>query len=191
MNTQRQFSSRFGISIEIGQGDITAEPVDAIVNAANSLLMHGGGVARAIAKAGGEIIDRESQKWIEEKGPVTHQSPAFTSAGKLPCKYVIHAVGPVWGEGGEEGKLASAIRGSLDLAEELGVKSVAFPAISTGIFGFPVDLAAKFFMDELHNYVSHQKASRLKLIKIVLFDDRSLSQFTSTFDLAFGQKAGE
>ncbi len=81
MNTQRQFSSRFGISIEIGQGDITAEPVDAIVNAANSLLMHGGGVARAIAEAGGEIIDRESQKWIEEKGPVTHQSPAFTSAG--------------------------------------------------------------------------------------------------------------
>ena len=191
MNTQRHFSSRFGISIEIGQGDITAEPVDAIVNAANSLLMHGGGVARAIAKAGGEIIDRESQKWIEEKGPVTHQSPAFTSAGKLPCKYVIHAVGPVWGEGEEEEKLASAIRGSLDLAEELGVKSIAFPAISTGIFGFPVDLAAKIFLDELHNYVSHQKASRLKLIKIVLFDDRSLSQFTSAFDLTFGEKAGE
>ena len=191
MNTQRQFSSRFGISIEIGQGDITAEPVDAIVNAANSLLMHGGGVARAIAEAGGEIIDRESQKWIEDKGPVIHQSPAFTSAGKLPCKYVIHAVGPVWGEGEEEEKLASAIRGSLDLAEELGVKSIAFPAISTGIFGFPVDLAAKIFLDELHNYMSHQKASRLEFIKIVLFDDRSLSQFTSTFDLAFGQKAGE
>ena len=188
MNTQRQFSSRFGISIEIGQGDITAEPVDAIVNAANSLLMHGGGVARAIAEAGGEIIDRESQKWIEEKGPVTHQSPAFTSAGKLPCKYVIHAVGPVWGEGGEEGKLASAIRETPGLMEELGVKSLRL-AISLDILDFRGSCCKISWMN--YTLCVSPKASRLKLIKIVLFDDRSLSQFTSTFDLAFGQKAGE
>jgi O-acetyl-ADP-ribose deacetylase (regulator of RNase III) len=191
MNTQRQFSCRFGITLEISEGDITAEPVDAIVNAANSLLMHGGGVARSIVQAGGDVIDRESHKWIQDKGPVTHQSPAYTSAGKLPCKYVIHAVGPVWGEGREVEKLASAIRGSLILAEELGVESIAFPAISTGIFGFPVDIAARIFMDEFLNYVSRQKNSHLKLIKLILYDDRTLSQFITAFDLAIDRKAGK
>ena len=191
MDKQRHYKSKSGIILEINQGDITGESVDAIVNAANSLLRHGGGVARAIAEAGGEIIERESQKWIEDSGPVTFQSPAYTSGGKLSSKYVIHAVGPVWGEGGEEMKLASAIRGSLDRAEELGVKSIAFPAISTGIFGFPIDRAAKIFMDVLINYVSNQKAKNLKLIKIILFNDRTLSEFTTAFDLTFGQKAGE
>ena len=112
-----QFTS--GQHLEICQGDITRETTDAIVNAANSQLRHGGGVAAAIAHRGGEIIDRESREWVKANGFVTHSKPAVTSGGNLQCKYVIHAVGPVWGEGDEDAKLKEAILGSLTTAESL------------------------------------------------------------------------
>jgi len=115
--------------------DITKCEVDAIVNAANSYLRHGGGVARAIADAAGPELVSES-----EKAPFVPTGSALaTGAGRLPCRQVIHAVGPVWsgGENDEPGLLASAYRSSLTVAEELGCNSVAFPSISTGIFGFP------------------------------------------------------
>ena len=85
-----------GQRLEIVQGDITGETVDAIVNAANSHLQHGAGVAGAILRRGGYQIQQESLEWVRQHGPVTHAEPAYTSAGKLPCRYVIHAVGPVW-----------------------------------------------------------------------------------------------
>ncbi len=122
--------------LEIAQGDLTQEMVDAIVNAANRNLAHHGGVAAAIVQKGGWSIQQESDAWIKQHGPVTNAEPAYTHSGKLPSRYVIHAVGPVWGEGDEDARLASAIRGSLQRAEELGCP-LAFPAISTGIFGFP------------------------------------------------------
>src|SRR5215216_4100093 len=117
--------------IQIVQGDITVEEVDAIVNAANEHLQHGGGVARTIAKQGGPTIQRESDEWIRQYGLVTYSHPAWTSGGHLPAKYVIHAVGPVWGDGDEDRKLAEAVTGSLRVADELNCASIAMPAIAT------------------------------------------------------------
>ena len=148
--------------LAICQGDITAENVDAIVNAANSRLAHGGGVAAAISRRGGSAIQSESNAWVREHGPVPHDQPAYTSGGDMPCKYVIHAVGPVWGAGDEPQKLAAAIRGSLAVADQLKLASIAFPAISTGIFGFPKDLAASIFMETIPDYFHNQPASGLK-----------------------------
>ena len=124
-------------TIQIIQGDITTEEVDAIVNAANEHLQHGGGVAWAISKKGGPAIQRESNDWIQKHGSVSHARPAWTSGGLLPAKYVIHAVGPVWGDGEEENKLVLAVTGSLAVADELKCSSMALTAISAGIFGFP------------------------------------------------------
>src|SRR5512142_2026007 len=108
-----------GQSVQLVQGDLTTEEVGAIVNAANEHLQHGGGVAWAISKKGGPAIQRESDSWIRHHGPVTHARPAWTSGGLLPATYVIHAVGPVWGDGDEDHKLAAAVTGSLQVAEEL------------------------------------------------------------------------
>ena len=187
MEAKRDFLSETGGLLEIGQGDITFEATDAIVNAANSQLSHGGGVARAIVNEGGESIDKESREWVAEHGPVTFDSPAYTSGGNLPCNFVIHAVGPVWGEGNEDMKLATAIRSSLERAEELGVKSIAFPAISTGIFGFPIDRAARIFMEEFKKYLSKESPDAVKTIKMTLFDNRTLEKFLAAFDEVFGQ----
>ena len=105
MNTVLQERSLpTGPKLQIVQGDVTVEEVDAIVNAANEHLQHGGGVAWAISKRGGPTIQRESDEWVRTKGTVNHAHPAWTSGGLLPAKYVIHAVGPVWGEGDEDAK---------------------------------------------------------------------------------------
>ena len=107
-----------GQSLQIVKGDITTEEVDAIVNAANEQLAHGGGVAWAISKNGGAAIQEESDEWIRQHGPVSHAHPAWTSGGLLPAKYVIHAVGPVWGETSDDDKnLSDAITGSLQVAD--------------------------------------------------------------------------
>lgn len=166
------------LELEFRQGDLTREEVDAIVNAANSSLAHGGGVAGAISRAGGPVIQQESDEWVRSHGTVSNDKPAYTSAGSLPCKIVIHAVGPVWGEGDEEAKLASAISGSLALADSLDLESISFPAISTGIFGFPVDLAAVVILKAIRAY-STRSTSRLKLIRMVLYDQRTLDVFLS------------
>lgn len=166
-----------GQRLEIVQGDITGETVDAIVNAANSHLQHGAGVAGAILRRGGLQIQQESLEWVRQHGPVTHAEPAYTTGGKLPCRYVIHAVGPIWGEGDEDFKLSSAIRGSLQLAERLGLASIAFPAISTGIFGYPIERAARVFLVTLQDYFSANPTSGLKLVRITLYDRPSLTVF--------------
>jgi len=129
-------------------GDITGEHVDAIVNAANSYLIHGGGVAGAISRAGGKTIDEESRKWVDKHGPVPVGDVAVTSAGKLDAKYIINAVGPRRGEGNENGKLRKTIRNSFEKAKELECISVSLPAVSTGIFGFPKELGVKIIVEE-------------------------------------------
>ena len=164
-------------TIQIVQGDITAEEVDAIVNAANEHLQHGGGVAWAISKRGGPTIQQESDEWIQTKGTVSHAHPAWTSGGLLPAKYVIHAVGPVWGDGNEDVKLSAAVTGSLRVADELGLKSVAFPAISTGIFGFPKERAAKVIFEAIETYFEETTSTGLKIIKLVLFDQPTVDAF--------------
>ncbi len=180
-----------GQNLEICQGDITRECTDAIVNAANSHLMHGGGVAAAIAHRGGEVINRESSEWVSKNGPVTHSKPAVTSGGNLPYKFVIHAVGPVWGEGDEEEKLNEAISGCLKTAEDLKVKSIAFPAISTGIYGFPKGRAAENFMHTIREYFNKHPKSIIGIVKVVLLDGTTLQAFTVAFQKEFGREAKE
>lgn len=169
--------------MQLVQGDLTRESVDAIVNAANRWLQHGGGVAGAIVERGGQVIQKESDQWIQQHGQVTHDTPALTSAGRLPCKYVIHAVGPVWGEGNEEKKLADAVRSSLKLAESMKLKSLAIPPISTGIFGFPKEIAAPIFLNEIASFFTAHPESNLKLVKITILDQRTMEVFLNAFDI--------
>ncbi len=171
-----------GQSLEIAQGDITTEDVEAIVNAANAMLQHGAGVAGAILRKGGPQIQEESDAWVRQHGPITHSRPAYTHAGRLPFRYIIHAVGPIWGEGDEQSKLSAAISGSLQLAEMLGIHSLAFPAISTGIFGVPKDLAARVFLQTIADYFSQSPNSPLSLVRITLYDTPTLEVFLETFE---------
>lgn len=181
LTAQTTFPS--GQIFEIVQGDITTEKVDAIVNAANEYLSHGGGVAAAIVRKGGEIIQEESDRWITQNGPVAHESPAYTGAGHLPCKYVIHAVGPYWGQGDEDNRLAAAVAGSLKRADELKLSSIAFPAISTGIFGFPKDRAAPIIFSTIRDYFKITSDSGLKLVRLVIIDRPTLDAFLKFFGL--------
>ncbi len=171
-----------GQILQIVQGDITREEVDAIVNAANAHLRHGGGVAGAIARRGGPVIQRESDAWVREHGPVTHEAPAWTSGGDLPCRYVIHAVGPVWGEGEEDAKLAAAVTGSLTVADRLGLESLALPAISTGIFGFPKARAARVILEAIRDYFAAHPDSSLRLVRLTLYDRPTVQAFLETWD---------
>jgi O-acetyl-ADP-ribose deacetylase (regulator of RNase III) len=166
-----------GIRFDLVQGDLTQEPVDAIVNAANQHLMHGGGIAAVISRVGGPAIDQESRAWVLEHGPVSHENPAYTSAGNLPQKYVIHAVGPVWGSGEEDSKLAAAVQGSLALAEELGLGSIAFPAISTGIFGFPKERAAHVIYQAVHDHFAGKTDITLQTVHMTVYDSATAAIF--------------
>jgi len=163
--------------IQIVEGDITTEKVDAIVNSANSQLAHGGGVAWAIARAGGETIQRESNAWVQEHGPVSHADPAYTSGGEMPCNYVIHAVGPVWGDGDEDAKLADAVTGSLRVATDLGLATVTLPAISTGIFGFPKERAAKIIFSSIETYLTQNIDSPLTTVRLILYGDADAGRY--------------
>lgn len=171
-----------GQKLQIAQGDITIETVDAIVNAANCHLAHGAGVAGAIARRGGPQVQAESNQWVLEHGPVTHAEPAVTMAGNLPCRYIIHAVGPRWGDGDEAAKLKAAIHGSLRVVGQLNLGSIAFPAISTGIYGFPRPLAAQVILSTIQEYLAHHTATSLKLIRLVLFDQETLQVFLKTWE---------
>ena len=132
-----------GVAIEIVEGDIAALEVDAIVNAANEALAPGGGVCGAIHRAAGPGLAQECAQLVHEYGPCQTGRARLTGGHKLPARYVIHAVGPVWhgGGSGEPELLAGCYRAALELAQNYGVASIAFPAISTGIFGYPLDAA--------------------------------------------------
>jgi O-acetyl-ADP-ribose deacetylase (regulator of RNase III) len=170
-----------GQKLEIVQGDITQEKVDAIVNAANAQLMHGGGIAGIIARKGGPGISVESKKWIQNHGPVHHGSPAYTTGGNLPCKYVIHAVGPVWGSGDEDEKLAATVIGSLRCASKLELSSIALPAISTGIFRFPKARAAGIIYKAIQIFFAENPETTVNLVRIILFDQPTLDAFVQVF----------
>ncbi len=161
-----------GTKISIIKGDLTESGADAIVNAANSYLQHGGGVAGAIVRKGGAVIQEESDKI----GYVPVGECGITSGGKLKARYVIHAVGPRWGEGNEHEKLQSAIRSVLTLASSKGFRSIAMPAISAGIFGFPKAECAKIIIGEIAAFLKGS-ASSLKEIAIYLFDEEIIAHF--------------
>ena len=183
--------------LRLVKGDMTQRNVDAIVNAANSYLKHGGGVAAAIVKKGGAIIQEESDKTVAGRGLVPVGSAVITSAGKLPCKAVIHTVGPRMGEGNEDYKLRKAVRSSLILASEKGFRSISMPAISSGIFGFPKDRCAKILVEESKSFLqgnnddasnsnnnnnNNNTISILHIIEFCIFDSETLDYFKNQFD---------
>lgn len=165
--------------LRLVRGDITERNVDVIVNAANSNLNHGGGVAAAIVAKGGQIIQDESDKI----GYVPVGNAVMTTAGKLPCKAVIHVVGPRYGEGKEEKKLRLAINNVLNLAEQNNFKSISIPAISTGIFGFPKEKCAKILVEESINFAEKQISftSLPEIIEFCIYDDETLQHFKKEF----------
>ena len=159
-------------------GDITTRDVDAIVNAANKHLKHGGGVAGAIVRKGGSVIQEESDRI----GYVPTGNAAMTSAGMLKAKFVIHAVGPRMGEGDEDMKLRRAVQQTLLLASEHNFRSVSMPAISSGIFGFPKDRCAKILVSETLNFLQKNQETSLQIIEFCIFDEETLAHFRHEFD---------
>jgi O-acetyl-ADP-ribose deacetylase (regulator of RNase III) len=168
-------------AVQLVKGDITLSNTDVVVNPANNHLMHGGGLAGLLSKKAGPALQQESRTWVKEHGPVTHDSPAYTGAGELPFRYIIHAVGPVWGSGDERGKLNDTVLGALKTANDLGVGSIALPAISTGIFGFPLEPAAVTILSSIKEYVESNPGTGLEKIQVVLYDDRSASIFSEVW----------
>jgi O-acetyl-ADP-ribose deacetylase (regulator of RNase III) len=156
-------------------GDLTVEQVDAIVNAANSQLAHGGGLAGAIVRRGGQIIQEESNA----VAPVPVGSAATTTAGALPCSWVIHTVGPRWGEGDEELKLRSAVCAALDEADRLGARSVALPAISTGIFAYPKDKGTRTIVEEILRWLGRHPDSVVQTLRLAAFDTTTADLFAA------------
>ena len=155
------------------KGDITDLEYDAIVNPANENLKLGGGVAGAIHKKGGEIIQQECDKI----GNTYVGGAVLTSAGSLKATYIIHAVGPRNGEGEEEVKLRNATMNSLLLAEEHGLSKIAFPAISTGIFGYPVEKCAEIMLEVIVEFL--RRPSKLSIVAVCLWDDKSFEIFSN------------
>jgi len=168
-----------GQKLHVIHGDITESHADAIVNAANAQLKHGGGVAGAISRRGGPQIQIESDEWVRQHGPITHEQPAITSAGNLPCRYVIHAVGPIWGQGEEDQKLLNTIAGVLRLASDHNLTSLALPAISTGIFRFPKERAARRIVEAIMDFYSRNPHSSLQTVDLTLFDEPSVDIFVA------------
>lgn len=165
--------------IVAGPADITREPCDAIVNAANSSLMGGGGVDGAIHRAGGPSILQECVAFVERQGRLPAGKAVATTAGRLPAKYVIHTVGPVWsgGQNNEPATLASCHTESIRVADELRLETIAFPAISTGIYGYPVGHAAVVAITSAADALV--RAANVREVKFVLFDMVALQSFSS------------
>jgi O-acetyl-ADP-ribose deacetylase len=164
------------IIIRLIKGDITDQNVDVIVNPANSYLKHGGGVAGAIVRKGGKIIQTESDKI----GFVPVGSSVITTSGELPCQAIIHTVGPKMGEGNEDFKLSKSIHSSLSLASDNSYKSISIPAISSGIFGFPKDRCANILLDESIKFLQNNNTT-LETIEFCIIDDETLFHFKNKF----------
>jgi O-acetyl-ADP-ribose deacetylase (regulator of RNase III) len=166
--------------LELAQGDITSQTVDAIVNAANSALASGGGVDGAIHRAAGPVLMQQTRERYPEGCPTG--SAVATDAGKLKARHVFHAVGPVWrgGSAGEPVLLASAYRRCLELAIEHNCSSIAFPAISTGVYGYPRDLAAEVSLTIARDFLhTHGKPA---LVRFVLFDGGAFGAYARVLE---------
>jgi len=167
-----------GRTLALVVGDITKEAVDAVVNAANSSLLGGGGVDGAIHRAGGPQILEECRKIRARQGGCPPGEAVITTGGRLPARYVIHTVGPVWrgGEKGEAQVLASCYRRSLELAAAHGVRSIAFPSISTGAYGYPVDEAAPVALSAVAAFL-REGHPLPETVRFVLFDPATFEAY--------------
>ncbi|MDH4164269.1 MAG: macro domain-containing protein [Nitrospirota bacterium] len=162
-------------TIRLVSEDLTERDTDAIVNAANSFLQHGGGVAGAIVRKGGKAIQEESDRI----GFVPVGGAAMTGAGSLKARHVIHTVGPRMGEGDENAKLTKAITSVLELAASEGLRSISVPAISAGIFGFPKDRCGEILMRETASYLKQHPDTSLILIEFCIFDREAYGYFAA------------
>jgi O-acetyl-ADP-ribose deacetylase (regulator of RNase III) len=169
--------------ISVMQGDITGQATDAIVNAANSGLMGGGGVDGAIHRAGGPAILEECKEIVSRQGRLPTGKAVITTGGNLKARYVIHTVGPIWrgGNKGERELLASAYNESLILAAKNGLTSVSFPSISTGAYGYPVDEAAGVAVKTVKDFLKKQESSVTEVV-FVLFDSATFSVYASKLE---------
>ncbi|MEX0703186.1 MAG: O-acetyl-ADP-ribose deacetylase [Planctomycetales bacterium] len=173
--------AQFGESrVELVQGDVTRQQVDAIVNAANSRLAGGGGVDGAIHRAAGQSLKAETDRRYPDGCPTG--SAVATAAGNLPAKFVFHAVGPVWkgGRHGEPEALRAAYRTCLELAVEHECESIAFPAISAGAYGYPVDLAAEASLAAVRAHL--EEHGRPAVVRFVLFDEGTYGAFARVLE---------
>jgi O-acetyl-ADP-ribose deacetylase (regulator of RNase III) len=162
-------------TIRLVSADLTGRDVDAIVNAANSRLQHGGGVAGAIVRKGGQVIQDESNRI----GYVPVGGAAITMGGKLKARYVIHSVGPRMGEGDEDNKLKKAIKSVLALAMEKKIRSISIPAISAGIFGFPKDRCAQILVSETAAFLKGAPTASLEIVEFCIFDKEAFGFFVA------------
>src|SRR5262245_49657202 len=171
------------MNIDLAQGDITTIPADAIVNAANSALVGGGGVDGAIHRAGGRAIMADLERRYGTGRYCPTGSAVVSDAGNLPATWVIHAVGPVWrgGEAGEPELLSSAYRTSLQLAAELGARSVSFPSISTGVYSYPVAEAARIAIDTVRDGLAAEPGS-IEQVTFVLFSRDTYDVFQAALN---------
>ena len=175
-----------GTNLSLTQGDITQMGVDAIVNAANSQLVGGGGVDGAIRRAGGDEIERACAEIRRRDGGCPTGQAVITPGGNLPARYVIHTVGPVW-EGGNSGEpelLASCYWESLWLAIENGIQSIAFPSISTGIYGYPTEKAAVVALMAVKGFVQENTVAPSE-IQFVLFDEATHTHYMDVMSIFF------
>jgi O-acetyl-ADP-ribose deacetylase (regulator of RNase III) len=172
-----------GTRLGLTRGDITRQDVEAIVNAANSSLLGGGGVDGAIHRSGGPAILAECRQIVAEQGRCATGLAVITTGGMLRAKFVIHAVGPVWSGGGrgEDHLLASAYLSSLAIAAQRRVTSIAFPSISTGAYGFPVERAAEIALRTVHDFVARESHAILEA-RFVLFSDTDLAVYRASLD---------
>lgn len=165
--------------VTVVRGDITTQDVDVIVNAANTHLAHGGGVAAAIAHAGAPEVDAESRDWIDANGAVPRGGAAVTSAGSMPADHVVHVVGPVYRDGRDnETLLGEAVRAALDTAVGLGSRSIAVPTISAGIYGYPPAEACRVIAETVVRWLGD--GGDLDEIRLVAFNDDIAAQYTTT-----------
>jgi len=178
-------------TIFIIQGDITRQATDAIVNAANSSLMGGGGVDGAIHRAGGPAILEECIKIVAKQGRLPTGQAVITTAGKMKTRHVIHTVGPIWQGGGqgEAGLLASAYRESLKLTSDKKLASVSFPSISTGAYGYPVEEAARTALKTVAAFL--EKETSIEEVVFVLFDSRTFDAYTLALGDIIEEKAAK
>jgi len=172
-----------GQTLTLYHGDLTLEKVDAIVNAANEHLAHGGGLAAAIVRRGGRVIQQESDAWVKQNGLASHIRPALTGPGQLPCRAIIHAVGPVWRGGiqSEDDDLRAAYTAALKLAHAQHFAVIAFPSISTGIFGFPVARAATIALHAARDFCAAYPTSPVREIRFTLIDQPTVNVFKQAF----------
>lgn len=167
-------------NVFVVRGDLTTQPVEAIVNAANESLEHGGGVAIAIVRAGGRVIQEESDRWVRDHGPVQPGQAAVTTGGALHATHVIHVVGPRFHEGGDnEALLTQAVEAALDAAASIGVRSVALPAISAGIFGYPVAEATAVIAAAVVGWLRDHQGGPVEEVRLVGFSGTTGAHFAS------------